>query len=151
MWDPRPALRAKDDQMTRFRRRRRLEVSGAIFFAGIAAWDLVTNGSVLVAVAASILALILSFGAVFPKTTSHVLNMPPTDPSWFSRVAFATGFPSSRSLASRSVLGVAAVTLIQRFGLYPSAALAFDVFIAIAALAIMLLFSFFIARARYQQ
>jgi len=40
------------------------------------------------------------------------------------------------------------VTLVQRFGLYPSAALAFDVSIAIAVLAIMLLLSFFIARAR---
>jgi hypothetical protein len=63
------------------------------------------------------------------------------------RVAFATGFPSSRSFVVRSILGVVAVTLVQRFALYPSAALAFDVLIAIAAMAILLLFSFFIARA----
>jgi hypothetical protein len=68
-----------------------------------------------------------------------------------SRLAFATGFPSSRSLVVRAILGVAAVTLVQRFGLYPSAALAFDVVIAIATMAILLLFSYFTARARYQQ
>lgn len=65
-----------------------------------------------------------------------------------SRVAFATGVPSSRSFVVRSILGMVAVTLVQRFALYPSAALAFDVPIAVAAMAILLLFSFFIARAR---
>jgi hypothetical protein len=137
--------------MTQSRGGRRLAVSGAILAAGIAAWDLLTDGSVVVAVVASITALILSFGAAFPKTAGHILNTHPSDPRWFSRVAFATGLPSTRSLVSRSVLGVAGVTLVQRFGLYPSAALGFDVFIAAAVLGIMLLFSFFIARARYQQ
>jgi hypothetical protein len=65
-----------------------------------------------------------------------------------SRVAFATGFPSSRSFVARSIFGVVAVTVVQRFALYSSAALAFDVLIAIAAMGILLLFSFFIARAR---
>jgi hypothetical protein len=51
----------------------------------------------------------------------------------------------------RLFLGVVAVTLVQRIGLYPSTALAFDVVIAIAAMAIMLLFSYFIGRARYQR
>ena len=68
--------------------------------------------------------------------------------SLVSRVASATGFPSSLSLVVRSILGVAAVTLVQLFALYPSAALAFDALMAIAAMAILLLFSFFIVRAR---
>jgi hypothetical protein len=65
-----------------------------------------------------------------------------------SRVAFATGFPSAGSFVVRSTLGVVAVTLVERFALYPSAALAFDVLVAIAAMAILLLLSYFIARAR---
>jgi hypothetical protein len=65
-----------------------------------------------------------------------------------SRVAFATGFPSGRSLVVRSTLGVVAVTLVQRFALYPSAAPAFDILVAIAATAVLLLFSHYIARAR---
>ena len=68
--------------------------------------------------------------------------------SLVSRVASTTEFPSSRSFVVRSIVGVVAVTLVQRFALYPSAALAFDVLVAIAAVAILLLFSFFIARAR---
>jgi hypothetical protein len=48
----------------------------------------------------------------------------------------------------RVILLVVAETLLQRLGLYPSAPLAFDVFIAIAVTAIMLLFSYFITRAR---
>ncbi len=73
-----------------------------------------------------------------------------TGPAWLLQLALATGFPSSASLVIRSVLGVAAGTLVQRFGLYPSAALAFDVSIAIVTMAIMLLFAFFIVRTRYQ-
>ena len=75
---------------------------------------------------------------------------PSADSSWLTKAARATGFPSSRSLVVRSILGIVAVTLVQRFGLYPSAAVAFDVSIAIIATAIMLLFSYFIGRARYQ-
>jgi hypothetical protein len=97
----------------------------------------------------SITTLTLFFSAAFPKTVQPFSAKAPADSSWFSRVAFATGFPSSRSLATRSTFGVAGLTLIQRFVLYPSAALAFDVLIAIAMLAIMLLASWFVVRARY--
>jgi len=128
--------------------RRRLCLAGAICTGGTASWDIATHGSVFVALVASIMTLGLCFSAAFPKMIPPFSGEAPANSSWFSKVAFATGFPSSRSLASRSVIGVAGVTLVQRFGLYPSAALAFDVSIAIAVLAIMLLLSFFIARAR---
>jgi len=64
------------------------------------------------------------------------------------RLALATGFPSSQSLVMRSALGVAGVTLLQRFVLWPTAAVAFDVFIAIAVVAILILWGFFIVRGR---
>ncbi len=77
---------------------------------------------------------------------------PPSAASgWLSRAAYATGFPSIRSLVMRSLLGIVAVTLVQRFALYPSTAAAFDVSIAISAMAIMLLFAYFIGRARHQR
>jgi hypothetical protein len=128
---------------------RGLYVAGAIFAAAIAVWDVATHGSILVALVMSITSVTLSFSAAFPKTVQPLFGQTPTDSSWFSRVAFATGFPSSRSLATRSTLGVAGGTLLQRFVLYPSAALAFDVLIAIAMLALGLLASWFVVRARY--
>jgi hypothetical protein len=131
--------------------RRRLCVAGATCTGGTAAWDIATHGSVFVALVASIATLVCALGAAFPTTIPSFSGEAPANSGWFSKVALATGYPSSRSLASRSVLGVAGVTLVQRFGLYPSAALPFDVFIAIAVLAITLLLSFFIARARQQQ
>jgi hypothetical protein len=70
------------------------------------------------------------------------------DSMWLLKLALATGFPSSRSLVTRSILGVACVTLIQRFGLYPSASVPFDVFVSIAALAILMLLANFMVRAR---
>jgi hypothetical protein len=130
--------------------RRRLCVVGATCAGGTAAWDIVTHGSVFVALVASIATLVCALGAAFPKTIPSFSEEAPAKSSWLSKMAFATGYPSSRSLASRSVLGVAGVTLVQRFGLYPSAALPFDIFIAIAVLAITLLLSFFIGRARQQ-
>ncbi len=67
---------------------------------------------------------------------------------WFARLAAATGFPSSLSMALRCLLGVGVLTLIERFVLYPPAALAFDIAIAVAALVIVLLLAFFTVRAR---
>ena len=71
--------------------------------------------------------------------------------SWLSKVAVSTGFPSGGSLLRRCILGVVVVTLVQRFGLYPSAGVVFDIFVAIAVMGTMLLFSYFIVRARYRQ
>lgn len=142
---------AEHDPMTLLTVPRRLYVAGAILAAGIAVWDVSTHGSVLVALVMSITTLVLSFGAAFPKTVRHPLERRPTDQSWLSRVAFATGFPSRRSLAARSILGVAGVTFVQRFVLYPSAALAFDVLIALAMVAIGMLASYLVVRARYPQ
>jgi uncharacterized membrane protein YqhA len=73
------------------------------------------------------------------------------DPSWLSRVAFATGFSTGRAWVMRSIVAVLGETLLQRFVFWPSAALAFDVFIAIAAWAILLLLSYFKVRAQYRQ
>jgi hypothetical protein len=103
----------------------------------------------MVALVTSIATVIACFGAVFPKTVKPFSRKAPAEWNWFSRVAFATGFPSRRSLATRSTVYLAAFTLLQRFVLWPSAALAFDVLIAIAMLAIMLLASWFVVRARY--
>lgn len=65
------------------------------------------------------------------------------------RVALATGFASTRSLVMRCLLAVAGCTLLQRFVLWPSAAPVFDIAIACAAFAILLLLSFFMVRASY--
>lgn len=67
---------------------------------------------------------------------------------WLLRLALATGFPSSRSLVTRSILGVLGTTLIQRLVLYPSVAVPFDVCVSIAALAILMLLGNFMVRAR---
>ena len=133
----------------RLRYPRRLYVAGAICTAGTAAWDVATHGSVLIALVTSITTVMLCFSAAFPKTIQPFSREVPADSGWFSRVAFATGFPSGRSLATRSILGVAGFALIQRFVLYPSAALAFDVLIAISMLAIALLASWLVVRARF--
>jgi hypothetical protein len=135
----------------RLRYPRGLYVAGAICTAGTAAWDVATHGSVLVVLVTSITTLILCFSAAFPKTIQPFSGEAPAGSSWFSKVAFATGFPSSRPLATRSTFGVAGFTLIQRFVLYPSAALAFDVLIAVGMLAIALLANWFVVRARYPQ
>lgn len=67
---------------------------------------------------------------------------------WLLRLALATGFPSVSWLVIQSALAVAAVTLVQRFLLYPPAPLGFDVGMALAALAIVLLLGFFMTRDR---
>jgi hypothetical protein len=64
------------------------------------------------------------------------------------RVAAATGFTSLQSFALRSVVGVAAVALVQRFILYPSAALGFDLAVSVAILGIMLLLAYFMLNPR---
>lgn len=58
------------------------------------------------------------------------------------------GLPSASWLFVQSALGVTAVTLMQRLFLYPSAALGFDVAIAVAAMAILLLLQYFMVRDR---
>ena len=69
-------------------------------------------------------------------------------PGWLTKFALATGFPSGWSLLVRSAVGFAGVVAVQRFVLYPSAALGFDAVIAVAVLAILLLLGYFVARGR---
>jgi len=149
-WTHRPdRYFAEHDPMTLLTVPRRFYVAGAILAAGIAVWDVSTHGSLLVALVMSITSFVLSFGAAFPKTVRHPLERRPTDQSWLSSVASAIGFPSRRSLAARSILGVVGATVVQRFVPYPSGALAFDVLIALAVVAIGMLASYFVVRARY--
>jgi hypothetical protein len=136
-------------QVARWKYPRWLYITGAICSGGTAAWDIATHGSVMVALVTSIATVIACFGAVFPKTVKPFSRKAPAEWNWFSRVAFATGFPSRRSLATRSTVYLAAFTLLQRFVLWPSAALAFDVLITISGLAIALLASWLVVRARF--
>lgn len=69
-------------------------------------------------------------------------------PSWLTKFAIATGFPSGWSLLVRSAAGLAGVVTIQRLVLYPSAPLGFDALIALAVLAIMLLLGYVVVRGR---
>lgn len=64
------------------------------------------------------------------------------------RLALAMGFPSASWLLVQSALGVTAVTLVERLLLYPRASLGFDVAIAVAAVAIVLLLQYFVVRDR---
>jgi hypothetical protein len=65
-----------------------------------------------------------------------------------ARTASATGFRSAHSLALRSGIAVTVETLLERFVWWPSAAVAFDVAIAVAAWAIIILLSSFILASR---
>lgn len=67
---------------------------------------------------------------------------------WLLRLALAVGCPSVSWFLVQSALGVTAVTLVQRLFLYPSATLGFDVAIAVAAMAIVLLLEYFVVRDR---
>ena len=126
-----------------------LYITGAICAGGTAAWDIATHGSAMVALVASIATVIACSGALFPKTVKPLSRKVPAKWNWISRVAFATGFPSRRSLATRSTVYLAGFTLLQRYVLWPSAALAFDALITVSGLAIALLASWFVVRARF--
>jgi hypothetical protein len=78
---------------------------------------------------------------------SHDEERAERDSQWLLKLALATGFPSSRSLVTRSILAVAGTTLIQRFVVYPSASVPFDAGISIAGLAILMLLGNFMVRA----
>jgi hypothetical protein len=78
---------------------------------------------------------------------SHDQEMAEHSSRWLLKLALATGFPSSRSLVTRSILAVSGTTLIQRFALYPSASVAFDAGVSIAGLGILMLLGNFMLRA----
>lgn len=135
---------------TRSPRSRRLFGAGALLAAGIAGWDVATRGSALVALVMTATAATLGASAVLP-IPGRTMRVDAGSSDWFSTVASRTGFSSTRSLAVRSVLELAGVTLVQRFVLWPSAALGFDLFVSVAGLAIMLLLAHYMVSARDQR
>jgi hypothetical protein len=118
---------------------RPLLAAAALLAAGIAGWDLSTRGSALVAIVMAATAAALGVSAAVSLSSDSKTRTATAASGWLSTVASRTGFSSSRSLALRSILGLAGVTLIQRFALYPTAALGFDLCVSVAALAITLL------------
>jgi hypothetical protein len=122
---------------------RRYLGAAALLAAGIAGWDLATRGSALVAIVMAVTAAALGLSAVLSTSSERKTRTGSISSGLLSAVASRTGFSSNQSLVVRSVLGVMGVTLIQRFALYPSAAVGFDLGVSIAALAIMLLLANF--------
>ena len=135
---------------------------GAALAAGIAVWDIWTHGQALIAIVMTGVAILLTSAGFVrrgrlrplrgqgPLASRRGLRLYDQLTSLLSGVASSSGCGTVRALVFRSALGVAGLILIQRFVLYPSAAIAFDALIALATLAIVLLFATFIVRSRVQ-
>jgi len=135
---------------------------GALLAGAIAAWDIWTHGQLLVAVVMIVAAILFAVSAFGRGHRSRVHGRPlslgtrskhqrVSDASLalLARAASAVGVKSAQSLMLRSAVGVASVTLVERFVLYPSAGLVFDLLIAVALLAIVLLLANFAVRSRF--
>jgi hypothetical protein len=85
-------------------------------------------------------------GDGLPGATIH--GMVDATRSWLTRISAATGFTSARSFVLRSLAGVVIETLVCRFVLLRSAALAFDLAVSMAFYAITLLLAYFMVKAR---
>jgi hypothetical protein len=149
--------------MNRLRFPAGMYLGGMAVTGATAVWDIWTHGQLLVAlvtIGATVLIGASWFGQwkrsqahgrqpATPVYRAHARVGEPAS-SLLSRPAAAMGFPSARSLVLRSTVGVAAITIFERFVLYPSAAVAFDVMIAAALLGIGLLANFAAVRSRLQ-
>jgi hypothetical protein len=138
-------------------------LSGMAVTGATAVWDIWAHGQLVVALVTIGATIVIgaSWFGQWRRSQAHVSQPDPPahrgvarvgeqSPSLLGRPAAAMGFPSARSLALRSTVGVAAMTIFERFVFYPSAALAFDVMIAVALLGIALLANFMAVRSRLQ-